>query len=515
MSTRPASTPRRRSAAGSPAAEPVRPAVPVGFVIAICLVAANLRTTLTGVGALLPEIERGSGLTSSWGGLLSTLPLLTFAATSPLVARASHRLGSARLLVAALGVLAVGTVVRSLPSTVCLFAGTVILSAAIAFGNVLLPALIRRNVPAHRIQGVSALYVTVMGLMAAVSSGVSAPLAHTVPGSWRTALAWGVAFTVAAFLAWLPRMRGDKPQESTVAAHSPVPWRSRLAWQVTLFMGLQSLAFYTAVAWLPSILTDRGMSSTTAGWMLFYYQVVSLAASSLLPLLTRGRHDQRWTAAGASVLVAGGFAVLVAAPALSVLACTLLGLGGGACLVLALTFQSQRAGSSGEAAALAGMAQSIGYLVAAAGPLLLGILHETTHSWTLPLTALAALGLATAVAGHGAGRDRHIRHRAARGPVRRGHAYAAEQFGHAARVADGAVGGACAGEEAAHDRAAFGGVLDLIEAESLALTQDDGAGLSDGEVDGDRFDAADGGCGQGGAGDGGDLGGDGDAQGRR
>ncbi|WP_242705220.1 MULTISPECIES: hypothetical protein [Streptomyces] len=209
--------------------------------------AANLRTTLTGVGALLPEIEHGSGLTSSWGGLLSTLPLLTFAATSPLVARASHR-------------------------------------------------------------------------------------------------------------------------------------RSRLAWQVTLFMGLQSLAFYTAVTWLPSILIDRGTSGTAAGWMLFYYQVVSLAANSLLPLLTRSRHDQRWTAAGASLLVAAGFTVLVAAPALSVLACTLLGLGGGACLVLALTFQSQRADSAGEAAAPTGMAQSIGYLVAAAGP-------YSSASCTTPRTA--------------------------------------------------------------------------------------------------------------------------------
>ncbi|MEU1941789.1 CynX/NimT family MFS transporter [Streptomyces sp. NPDC059474] len=404
----------QNSASGSAAAGPSRAtvpsrtAVPVGLLIAICLVAANLRTALTGVGALLPEIEHGSGLTSSWGGLLSTLPLLTFAATSPLVARASHRFGSARLLAASLAVLAAGTVLRSLPSVACLFAGTVVLSAAIAFGNVLLPALIRRNVPAHRIQGVSALYVTVMGLMAAVSSGISAPLAHAVPGSWHTALAWGVAFTVAALLAWLPRMRGDRPQASAAGAPSPVPWRSRLAWQVTLFMGLQSLAFYTAVAWLPSILVDRGASSTTAGWMLFSYQVVSLAAGSLLPLLTRGRHDQRWTAAGASVLLAAGFTVLAAAPALSVLACTLLGLGGGACLVLALTFQSQRAGSSGEAAALAGMAQSIGYLVAAAGPLFLGILHDVTHSWSLPLAVLAVLGIATAVAGHGAGQDRRI-----------------------------------------------------------------------------------------------------------
>ncbi|MER7413029.1 CynX/NimT family MFS transporter [Streptomyces cacaoi] len=413
MRAREASASRRQAVSGAPAGS-VRPAVSVGFVVAICLVAANLRTTLTGVGALLPEIERGSGLTSSWGGLLSTLPLLTFAATSPLVARASQRLGSARLLVATLGVLAVGTVVRSLPSVVCLFAGTVLLSAAIAFGNVLLPALIRRSVPAHRIQSVSALYVTVMGLMAAVSSGISAPLAQTVPGSWHTALAWGVVFTVAALLVWLPRTRGDAPQVSDGGAHSPVPWRSRLAWQVTFFMGLQSLAFYTAVAWLPSILIDHGASSTTAGWMLFFYQVVSLAASSLLPLLTRGRHDQRWAAAGASVLVAAGFAVLVAAPGLSVLACVLLGLGGGACLVLALAFQSQRAGSSGDAAALAGMAQSIGYLVAAAGPLLLGILHDTTHSWTLPLTVLAVLGVAMAVVGHGAGQDRHLHHRPGR-----------------------------------------------------------------------------------------------------
>ncbi|WP_235619195.1 CynX/NimT family MFS transporter [Embleya scabrispora] len=384
----------------------------IGLVVAICLVAANLRTSLTGVGTLLPAIENGSGLTASWGGLLSTLPLLTFAATSPLVARASHRFGSARLLVAALGALTVGTAVRSLPSVICLFAGTVILSAAIAFGNVLLPALIRRSVPAHRIQGVSALYITVMGVTAAVSSGISAPLSHTLPGSWHTALAWGVAFSVAAFFVWLPRMRGDKPQAGDGVTRSPVPWRSGLAWQVSMFMGLQSLAFYTAVAWLPSILIHHGTSGTTAGWMLFYYQLMSLASGSLLPLFTRGRHDQRWTAAGGSVVLAAGFVVLLSAPGLSVVACTLLGLGTGVCLVLALTFQSQRAGSAGEVAALAGMAQSIGYLVAASGPLLLGILHDATNSWTLPLVVLVGLCVAMAGAGYGAGRDRLVRYSA-------------------------------------------------------------------------------------------------------
>ncbi|GAU71660.1 TRAP transporter membrane protein [Streptomyces sp. NBRC 110611] len=137
-----------------------------------------------------------------------------------------------------------------------------------------------------------------------------------------------------------------------------MPWQSRLAWQVTVFMGLRSLAFYTAVAWLPSILIDRRTSSTTAGWMLFFYQVASQAASSLLPLLTRDRHDQRWTLVGASALLAGGLTVLVAAPALSVLACTL---------------------------------------------------HDVTRSWTLLLAVLAVLGIVMALAGHGEGRDRHLR----------------------------------------------------------------------------------------------------------
>ncbi|MFH8989736.1 MFS transporter [Streptomyces sp. NPDC017940] len=204
----------------------------IRLLVAICLVAANLRTSLTGVGTLLPEIERGSGLTASWGGLLSTLPLLTFAATSPLVARASHRFGTARLLVAALGALAVGTVVWSLPSVICLFTGTVVLSAAIAFGNVPLPALIRRNVPAHRIHGVSALYVTVMGVTAAVSSGISAPLSHALPGSWHTALAWGVALRRRG----VPRLAAPDAGRQAAGRHGRDPQRrsltvaARLSW---------------------------------------------------------------------------------------------------------------------------------------------------------------------------------------------------------------------------------------------------------------------------------------------
>jgi MFS transporter, CP family, cyanate transporter len=377
----------------------------VGLIVAIVLVAANLRATLTGVGPLLPGIEQDNRLSPQWGGLLGTLPLLTFAVTSPLVGRISHRLGTARLLVLSLVVLGIGTVLRSLPSVILLFTGTVVLSAAIACGNVLLPAVIRRSVPGHRIAGVSA-YVTVMGLVAAVSSGISVPLAEALPGGWRTSLAWGLVLAVVGLAVWIPRLRGDTTQGPAPAVRRvATPWRSWLAWQVSFFMGLQSLAFYTVIAWLPSILVQQGASGTEAGWMLFFYQVVGLLSSAGLPLLVRGRDDQRWLAAAVSVVVAAGFVVLLVAPELAVVSCVLLGLGGGACLVMALTFQSRRAGSSAQAPALAGMAQSIGYLVAAAGPLLLGILHDRTGGWTLPVAVLICLSLVMAAAGFGAGRN--------------------------------------------------------------------------------------------------------------
>lgn len=379
-----------------------------GMLIAILLLAANLRATLTGVGTLLPYIERDTGLAASWGGALGALPLVTFAVTSLFVGRVSHRFGSARVLVGALTVLAIGTVVRSLPGMPFLFGGTVVLSAAIAFGNVLLPSLIRHHVPPARIHLVTSLYVTILGLTAALSSGISVPLAQVLPGSWRSSLGWGSVLAVIALLVWLPRMRGDRPAAGAGRSHSPTPWRSGLAWQVSFFMGLQSLGFYTAIAWLPSMLAHQGMSTSSAGWMLFYYQIVALAASILLPLITRGRHDQRFIASAASVIVAAGFGVLLILPGLAILACTLLGVGGGVCLVLALSFQSQRAAGAGESAALAGMAQSLGYLVAAAGPVLLGIVHEATHDWTAPLILLIVISLVMTAFGYGAGRDRHV-----------------------------------------------------------------------------------------------------------
>lgn len=399
------------------AAPPNRPVVATSFLIAIVLAAANLRAGLTGVGPLLPTVERATGLSETWGGLLVTLPLLTFAAASPLAGRAARRHGAQRILALALPVLAVGLVMRSLPGTPFLFAGTVVIAAAIAAGNVLLPPIVRGTVPNHKVGQVTSLYVTAMGLVAAISSGVSVPLADVLPGGWRSALGCWALLVVLAIPAWLPYLRPTPPAGTvapagTIAPAAPAsapptasPWRSALAWQVSLFMGLQSLGFYATIAWLPSIVHDHGTSAAAAGWELFLFQAMGLAASVTLPLLTRRQADQRLLAAATSVLTGLGFALLAVAPGLAVAMCVLAGFGGGATLVLALTFQGQRAAQGPEAAALAAMAQTVGYTVAAIGPLLLGTLHSATGGWGVPLTLLAVLACVQAVVGIGAGRD--------------------------------------------------------------------------------------------------------------
>ena len=405
-------------------AAPHPAALTTSLLIAIILVAANLRAGLTGVGPLLPTVERSTGLSETWGGLLVTLPLLTFAAASPLAGRAARSYGARRILALALPILAAGLVLRSVPGTPLLFAGTVVIAAAIAAGNVLLPPIVRSTAPQHRIGHVTSLYVTAMGLVAAISSGVSVPLADVLPGGWRSALGCWAVLAVLAIPAWLPHVRGEAqpmgrpakaPPKTRAKApekapeKAPTPWRSALAWQVSLFMGLQSLGFYATIAWLPSIVHDHGTSAATAGWELFLYQAMGLLASLTLPLFIRRHPDQRLLAATASTLTALGFALLALAPVLAVATCVLAGFGSGATLVLALTFQGQRASHGPQAASLAAMAQSVGYTVAAIGPLLLGALHTFTGGWTVSLTVLAALAVIQAVLGMGAGRDLHLR----------------------------------------------------------------------------------------------------------
>jgi len=364
-----------------------------------------MRAGITCVGPLISVLRADTGLSSSQVGALNTLPLLAFAAVAAVAPRIAREFGLERSLFGAVVVTMIGTVVRSLPANAALFGGTALLGCGIGCSNVLLPGLIKRDFPRH-IEIMTATYATTLGVTAAISSGVAVPIAGVAPGGWRTALGCWALIALAGALVWLPRL-GVTTRPPRVAG-SPGVWRSALAWQVTAFIGLQSFGFYVVVTWLPTILQTHHYSSSAAGWELFLYQAVSLVASSAAPVMAGRMRDQRWLAGVSGVFGVIGFSGLLAAPSIAPLWVICMGLGSGACFSLALSFFALRAGTPRQAAALSGMAQSMGYLFAAAGPVVLGVLHDVWHSWTTPLVVLIGVALFQVAAGFAAGRARTV-----------------------------------------------------------------------------------------------------------
>ena len=380
------------------------------FVLGIVLLAANLRPALTSVAPLIGEIRANTGLSNGAAGLLTTLPLLAFALLSPVAPRVARRFGMEITLLASLLVLAAGILLRWAEAVAALFLGTAVLGAAISFGNVLLPGLVKREFPG-RAGLMTSVYSTSLGISAALAAGVSVPLAQLDGIGWRGALAvWALPVFLAG-VAWLPQLgRKDLPEAS--APGSPGIrdlWRSPLAWHVTLFMGLQSLAYYVTLTWLPEILQGEGMAAARAGWMLGLSQAVAIVAMFLAPVVAERRPSQRRVVAvAATVSGAGALGLLVAGSSAAPLWVVLLGLGQGASFSLALTFFALRSPDPAHAAALSGMSQSVGYLLSAAGPFLFGVLRDATGAWKVPLALLLAITACLLIAGLGAARDAHV-----------------------------------------------------------------------------------------------------------
>lgn len=370
----------------------------------LLVVGANLRPSLTAVGPVLDRVQADLGLSAAVAGLLNTVPLLAFAVISPLVPRLAAWRGPERVLAGALVVLALGIAIRWIPANGSLFAGTVLIGAGIAVGNVLLPSLIKRDFPT-RVGLLTSAYATVMGGVAAVASGVAVPISEVAPGGWHTALGWWILPALVAIVLWLPRLRTPPPVPRTARRGHRLPWRSGLAWAVTAFMGLQSLGFYVVVTWLPGVVQDTGVSPAAAGWLLFLFQVVAVVTSVAAPVMLRWARDQRVVAAVTSLITFVGYLGLLAAPAWAVAWTVVLGFGGGVCLVLALAFLGLRARDAAGAGALSAMAQSVGYLLAAAGPVLFGLLHTVSSGWRAPLVLMCVAAAAQAgvavVAGRG------------------------------------------------------------------------------------------------------------------
>lgn len=378
------------------------------IVLAILLLAANLRTALTSVAPLIGEIRADTDISNGVAGLLTTLPLLAFAFLSPAAPRLASRFGMERALLGSLLLLAAGILLRSEGAVAPLFLGTAVLGAAIAVGNVLVPSYVKREFP-ERVGLMTSAYTTSLAISAAVAAGVSVPIAQLA--GWRGSLAlWALPALLAA-VAWLPLFRGGGSANAPAHDSRRISglWRSPLAWHVTMFMGLQSLAYYVTLTWLPEILREEGMSVAGAGWMFALSQAIAIPSMSLAPVIAGRRPSQHGVVITAVVLSGAGIlGLLLFGDIAATLWVVLLGLGQGASFSLALTFFALRAPDAGHAAALSGMAQSVGYLFAATGPFLFGVLRDATHAWKVPLVLLLGVMVCLLISGLGAARDARV-----------------------------------------------------------------------------------------------------------
>ncbi|MBM3070748.1 CynX/NimT family MFS transporter [Enterobacter sp. RHBSTW-00994] len=378
------------------------------LITGILLIATTLRVTFTGAAPLLDMIRLDYGLTTAQTGLLTTLPLLAFALVSPLAAGLARKIGMERSLFIALLLICIGIGIRSMPSPALLFGGTAVIGCGIALGNVLLPGLIKRDFPGQ-VAKLTGAYSLTMGASAALGSALIVPLAQG-NGGWHGALLMLMVFPLLALLLWLPQWR-QTPVASVTGAgtlHNHAIWRSALAWQVTLFLGINSLIYYVIIGWLPAILLSHGYSETQAGSMHGLLQLATAAPGLAVPLILHRLKDQRGIAGLVAMMCAVSAAGFWFIPSQAVLWTLLFGFGSGATMILGLTFIGLRASSAHQAAALSGMAQSIGYLLAACGPPLMGKIHDTTGDWRIPLLACALASVVMAVCGVLAGRDREI-----------------------------------------------------------------------------------------------------------
>lgn len=379
------------------------------LVAGILLIAAALRAPFTGLPPLLGPIAEDFGLNTLATGALTTLPLLAFALISPFGALFARAFGLERTLFYALAAIALGIALRSADGVWTLYLGTAIIGMGIACGNVLLPSLVKRDFP-QRIASLTGAYALTMGVAAAVGSAVVIPLAQA--WGWRVSLGTFLLLPMAALAVWMTQL-GTRASQANADAAAPQQdggkvWHSVLAWQVTLFFGLNSTIYYIVIGWLPAILVDAGMTPARAGSLHGILQLASAVPGLVIgPILGRMR-DQRLAAAVVSLFSATALLGLLVAPQLALAWSILFGLGSGANIILGLSFIALRTSNAHQAAALSGMSQCLGYLLAATGPIAIGALHDFTDGWQIPLALCTALALAAMGMGILSGRNRRI-----------------------------------------------------------------------------------------------------------
>jgi len=348
-------------------------------------------------------------LSSTTGSLITAIPVLFLGLISPLAPIAARRFGTELVLLGALFVVGAGILLRIVPSLGALFAGGALVGAGIAVLNVLMPGVVKREFP-DRAATMIGVYSAAMVFGAAVSAGATVPLEDAMGHHWQPALGFWALLAFAGIAVWAPHVRRRRGSPAPAMPRVPGLWRSRLAWLVTGFMGLQSLLFYVVLAWLTTILTDHGIGKGTAAAIFAFSTFVQIPASLGVSIIAGRMRNQSALVVGSVGLVAAGYVGLMVAPAGGAwLWAVLLGLGQGGAVALALTLIVLRSPDPNTAAQLSGMAQAVGYVFAAFGPLAAGALHQATGGWTVPITLMLVLSVCAVACGVGAARPGHVR----------------------------------------------------------------------------------------------------------
>jgi CP family cyanate transporter-like MFS transporter len=379
--------------------------------IGVAATAFNLRAAIVGVGPLLDTIREDFGISTTVAGSISTLPVICFGTLAGVAPWLARRYGIDRMIWLTMVGLTVGILVRTAQPMFALFLGTAIIGGSIALANVLVPAVVKRDFP-ERTGVMTGVYTMCLTLGGALAAGLMVPILEHTSLGWRGALGLLAIPSLVAVLLLLPRLRMH-PTGQTAAQRNEAPrprlWGNRLAWYVSLFMGLQSFVFFGVGSWMAVVLAESGLSDARAGLMWSLANVAGLPSSMLVPMVAQRVRDQRVLVVVIAACWATAVIGLLVAPAtLTLLWMVLFGIAAGASLSVALMFIVLRSPDTAHAAALSGMAQAIGYSLAAFAPFLFGALHDLTGGWEISLVMILGVMLLMVLTGLKAGQRKLV-----------------------------------------------------------------------------------------------------------
>ncbi|MFD4561889.1 CynX/NimT family MFS transporter [Streptomyces sp. NPDC058469] len=413
------------------------------LVVGIVMAALNLRPAITSLGALLEEVRDGLGMSGSVAGLLTSVPALCFAVFGVMAPRLARRFGPAAVVCAGMVLITAGLLIRPyIGGTAGFLVGSALALMGIAVSNVLMPVIVKRWFP-DRVGSMTGLYSMALALGTASAAAVTVPMTEALGGSWRSGLAVWAALAAAAVLPWIALVRhreapsGERPSRAREGAEgTPAPGtstvtrarareagqarpelritRSRTAWALAVFFGLQATAAYITMGWMAQIFRDAGVSAGTAGLLLAVTMVMGVPLAFVIPRLATRLPRQGPIVIALGVCGLAGYAGLYLAPAGGAWAWAVL-LGIANCsFPLALTMVGMRARTGAGVAQLSAFAQSTGYLISIPGPLLVGVLYQHSGGWGLPIALMAGLMIPQMAVGVLAGRNRTVEDEAAR-----------------------------------------------------------------------------------------------------